>query len=104
VRVRQQNITEVREEFLHLYYSESATPLVFIESSLQYDSLGSSIQPSRNANFAFLLSELRRRCAKAVYDDRLVNKAGQSRLLGPRFDPERHLDLAITLLSRSLRS
>jgi hypothetical protein len=38
-----------------------------------------------------------------VYDDRLLSKAGQARLLGPMFEPERHPDIAISLLSRSLR-
>ena len=100
--VKQQSVSEVREGFVHLY-SDKQRPLVFLESALQYDSLGPSLQPSRAANFAFLVAELKRRCAGAVYDDRLLNKAAQSRLLGPRFDPERHLDTAITLLSRSLR-
>lgn len=102
VSVRQQSTSEVREGFVHLY-SDKLNPLVFLESALQYDSLGPSLQPSRAANFAFLVAELKRRCADAVYDDRLLNKASQARLLGPRFDPERRLDMAITLLSRSLR-
>ena len=67
------------------------------------DSLGPALQLTRAANFAFVLAELRRRCPRAVYDDRLVSKAGQSRLLGSMFEPERHLDIAVSLLSRSLR-
>jgi hypothetical protein len=101
VSLRQQNVSEVREGFVHLY-PDKQLPIVFLESALQYDSLGPSLQPSRAANFAFLAAELKRRCAGAVYDDRLVNKAAQSRLLGPRFDPEKHLDTAITILSKSL--
>jgi hypothetical protein len=103
VKVTQQSTTELREGFIHLY-SGNRHPLVFIESALLYDSLGPALQPTRAANFAFVLAELRRRCTTAVYDDRLVNKAGQSRLLGPKFDPERHLDIAVSLLLRSLHS
>lgn len=101
VSLRQQNVSEAREGFIHLY-PDKQRPIVFLESALQYDSLGTSLQPSRTANFAFLDAELKRRCTTAVYDDHLLNKAAQSRLLGPRFDPEKHLDTAITILSKSL--
>jgi hypothetical protein len=103
VKIAQQSTTEVREGFIHLY-SVNRHPLVFLESALLYDSLGHVLQPTRTANFAFVLAELRRKCTGAVYDDSLVSKAGQSRLLGPKFDPEKHLDIAVSLLLRSLRS
>jgi len=102
VSLRQQSVSEIREGFIYLY-SDKQRPLVFLESALQYESLGPSLQASHAANFTFLVAELKRRCASAVYDDRLVNKAAQTLLLGPRFDPEKHLDMAITLLSKSLR-
>lgn len=102
-RVRQETVSEVRESFMHLYSGEQR-PVAFLESAVQFESLGPLLQPSRSANFALLTSELKRRCTRAVFDDRLLNKAAQSRLLGPRFAPENHLDLAITLLSRSLLS
>jgi hypothetical protein len=103
VKITQQRITEVREGFIHLYL-RNQRPLVFLESALLYDSLGPALQLTRAANFAFVLAELRRRCPGVVYDDRLVSRAEQSRLLGPMFEPERHLDVAVSLLSRSLRS
>ena len=103
VKITQQSTTEVREGFIHLYPG-NRHPIVLLESALLYDSLGPALQPIRAANFAFILAELRRRCPGAVYDDRLVSKAGQSRLLGSMFEPERHLDIAVSLLSRSLRS
>ena len=102
VKVTQQSSTEVREGFIYLYPG-NRRPLVFLESALLYDSLGPALQPTRAANFVFVLEELKRRCPGAVYDDRLLSKAGQARLLGPMFEPERHPDIAISLLSRSLR-
>ena len=102
VKVTQQSGTEVREGFIYLYPG-NRRPLVILESALLYDSLGPALQPTRAANFVFVLEELKRRCPGAVYDDRLLNKAGQARLLGPMFEPERHPDIAISLLSRSLR-
>jgi hypothetical protein len=103
VKITQQITNEVREGFIYLY-SGNRHPLVFLESTLLYDSLGPALQLTCAANFAFVLAELRRRCPGTVYDDRLVSKAGQSRLLGSMFEPERHLNIAVSLLSRSLRS
>jgi len=103
VKVTQQSTTELREGFIHLY-SGNRKPLVFLESALRYESLGPALQPTRAANFTCVLAELRRRCPGAVYDDRLVSKAGQSQMLGPVFAPEKHLDMAVSLLLRSLRS
>jgi hypothetical protein len=102
VKATQQKTTEVREGFMHLYL-RNQRPLVFLESALLYDSLGPALQLTRAANFAVVLAELRRRCPRAMYDDRLVSRAEQARLLGPMFEPERHLDIAVSLLSRSLR-
>ena len=102
VKINQQSRTDVREGFIYLYPGKLC-PLVFLESELLYDSLGPALRPTRVANFAFVLEEIRRRCPGAVYDDRLLSKAGQARLLGPMFEPGRHLDIAVTLLSRSLR-
>jgi len=103
VKITEQSTTDVHEGFIHLY-AGNQRPLVFLESALLYDSLGPALQLTRAANFAFVLAELRRRCPGAVYDDRLVNKAGQSQLLGSMFEPKRHLNIAVSLLSRSLRS
>jgi hypothetical protein len=102
VKINQQSRTDVREGFINLYPGKRR-PLVFVESALLYDSLGPALRPTRAANFAFVLEEIRRRCPGTVYDDRLLSKAGQARLLGPMFEPGRHLDIAVTLLSRSLR-
>lgn len=102
VKITQQSTTELREGFIQVY-SGNRHPLVFLESALLYDSLGAAIQPTRAANFACVLAELKRRCPGAVYDDRLLTRAGQSQLLGPMFDPEKNLNLAVSLLLRSLR-
>lgn len=102
VKVTRQSGTEAREGFIYLYPGKRA-PLIFLEFELLYDSLGPALQPTRSANYAFVLGELRRRCPGAAYDDRLLSKAGQAWLLGPMFEPVRHLDIAVSLLSRSLR-
>lgn len=94
--------TEDREGFFNLYSGNRLT-LVFRESALIYDSLGSALKPSRVANFAYLLAELRQRQPNTVFDDRLLRRAEQAVLLGPLLSPEEHLEIAISLLAKILR-
>ena len=103
VTVTSTTSTDVRDGFFHLYVA-NLPPIAFLESGVLYDSLGPALQPTRTANFARLLGELRQRCTAALFDDRLLTRPGQIRLLGPLFTPEAHLDIAISVLARSLRS
>ena len=94
--------TEDREGFFNLYSANGLT-LVFRENTVVYDSLGSSLKPSRVENFAYLINELRRRQPGAAFDNRLLRRAEQALLLGPLLSPEKHLDIAIMLLAKTLR-
>jgi hypothetical protein len=93
---------EEREGFINVYAGD-APALVFRENSIAYDSLGPELRPSRAANFVYLVSELRRRCTTARYDERLLTRAGQAFLLGPSLVPEESLTVAAALLSKTLR-
>lgn len=95
-----EEITEQREGFLHLYVGEDRV-VVFRETALDYSSLGPLLKPTRSANFAFIVAELRKRCPGAVYDETLLTRAGQAQLLGPLFKPEEYLDIAISVLAKS---
>jgi hypothetical protein len=100
--VRQPAIEE-REGFLHLY-GRGLPPLVWRENEVLYRPLGgAALHPSRQANFADLIGELRRRCPQAAYDERLASRAGQAQLLGPSLSPREHLDVAISVLADALR-
>jgi hypothetical protein len=94
--------TEERESFLHLY-GAGLPPLAWRESEIRYNSLGGALLPSRQANFAQVAAELRRRCPQAAYDDRLASRAGQAQLLGPTLAVADHLDVAISVLAAALR-
>jgi hypothetical protein len=92
---RQEEVTaEERGRVLYLY-AGCRLPAVFSQNHMVYDGLGKALQLSR---------ELRRRSPGAVYDERLRNRAGLARLLGPSLDPETNLDLAVEILARALRS
>lgn len=93
---------EEREGFLILY-TGGGPVLAFQESGLVYDALGPARALSRSANFVQLAAELRRRCSRARYDERLLTRAGLAALLGPSLSPEEHLTVATALLAKALR-
>ena len=96
-----ESTTQIREGFFHLYTGEQQT-FVFREGGLFYDSLGTALQATRQANFSYLITGLRRLSPGAFYDDRLLSRAGQVQLLGPLLSPEKHLDIATSLLAKML--
>jgi hypothetical protein len=93
---------EERDEFFHLY-SIGHPPLAFRANDLDYRSLGPALHPSAQENFGILLAELRRLLPHARYDERLVNRLSRARVLGPSLT-EDHLDIAISLVARVLRT
>ena len=102
VRAPGQAPEEEREGFLHVY-ARGKPPLAWREDRLLYRSLGKALLPARHANFAQVVAELRRRCPRAVYDERLATRAGQAQLLGPTLSTAEHLDVAISVLAAALR-
>jgi hypothetical protein len=94
--------TEERGKVLYLYAGRRP-PVFFSQNGMSYDGFGPAMKMSRELNFNHLLSELRRLSSGAGYDDRLLNRAGQVRLLGPALNPETNLDLAAEILARTLR-
>jgi hypothetical protein len=102
VEQRKEVTTEERGKMLYLY-ADNRPPIVFSRDGMIYDGLGAAMKLSRELNFTYLISELRRLCPGAVYDDRLLKRVGQVRLLGPALNPETNLDLAAEILTRSLR-
>jgi hypothetical protein len=93
--------TEERGKILFLYAGKRSQ-VVFRQNGMTYDGLGSAMKLSRELNFSHLINELRRFCPGAGFDDRLLNRIGQVRLLGPALNPETNLDLAAEILARSL--
>lgn len=94
--------TEVREGFLAVY-ADGAPDFLLGETTILYDGLGAAMGPTRAANFARLVTELRQRAVSAPYDERLLTRAGQAQVLGGVLSPEPFLDVAMTVLAASLR-
>jgi len=97
-----ESTAQTREGFFYLYAGDQQT-LIFREGGLAYDYLGTALQPTRQANFSYIIEELRRRSPEAIYDDRLLNRAGQVQLLGPSLRPEDHKNIATSLLAKVLK-
>lgn len=94
--------TEEREGLLRLFAGNGVT-LLFSENGIVYDGLESLRGLSRSGNFINTIAELRRRCTTALYDERLLNRAGLAALLGPRLNPEEYSGVAFALLAKALR-
>jgi hypothetical protein len=100
---RQEEVTTVDRENILCLYAGERPPVVFSQSGMSYEGFGAAMKLTRELNFAFLKGELRRLCPAAGFDDRLLNRLGQVRLLGPTLTPETNLDLAFEILARNLR-
>lgn len=94
--------TEEREGLLR-FFTRKGLILLFRENGIVYDALGSLRGLSRSGNFINTIAELRRRCTTALFDERLLNRAGLAALLGPRLKPEENSVVAFALLAKSLR-
>ncbi len=101
VEKRTRQVTRGESESLLFLYSSRARTLCFAERALDFRGLGERLSPQTAENFERLSTELRRRCPQAGFDDRLGNRVFQAAVLGPALAPERHLDLALTLLRRA---
>lgn len=96
-----QTQSQVRQRVLFAYGREGS-PLAFPEAHLRYEGLGAEMQASRAANYPRLLAHVRAQAPGALHDARLLTRPAQQRLLGPRLDPEQHLELALAVLRRAL--
>ena len=102
VEKRKRQLTRGEPEGLLYVYAEGHRPLYFGQLALDYRGLGGRLAPNAAQNFAHLWDALRERCPRAIRNDLLTNRTFQAALLGPALSPERHLDLAISLLKRHL--
>jgi hypothetical protein len=96
-------VTEERERFVYVYAGSSPV-IVLRQGALSYRDTGLALAPTRAENFSHLIAELRQRCPAARHDERLNSRAAQVQMLGGSLPPDRHIGLAIALLTEELRS
>lgn len=90
-----------REPFVELH-ARGLPILSFRAASLRYATLGDGVvEPTRIANFRRVVHTLRTGCPQATYDARLRGRVEQMRVLGPSLRPEKHLALALALVTVS---
>lgn len=95
-----QSVDSERQPFCHIY-SQGLPAIVLRQDVLDYAALGSECKLTQTENFNWICSELRRLCGSARWDERLQTRPGLAQLLGPVFDPECDLDLAISIVVKS---
>ncbi|MGP8005341.1 MAG: hypothetical protein ACLPSL_16230 [Smithella sp.] len=98
--VHQEKVSsEDSEEILYLYAHERPTAVLSL-TGMNYDGFGAEMKLSRKLNFSHLISQLRLHAPGAAFDDRLLNRSNQVRLLGSAVGREASLDLAAEILAR----
>jgi hypothetical protein len=99
---RQEEVSsEESEQVLYLYCRGRSTA-IFSLNGMNYDGFSTEMKLSRKLNFSHFISQLRLYAAGATFDDRLLSKVNQVRLLGPAQGREAGLDLAAEILARCL--
>ena len=101
---RQEEVSSEESEQLLYLYAHGRPTTIFTLNGMSYDGFGAEMKMSRKLNFAHLVSQLRLHASGAAFDDRLLNKLNQVRLLGPAQGREAGLDLAAEVLARCLLS
>jgi hypothetical protein len=99
---RQEKVSsEESEQILYLYAHDRLTAVLSL-TGMNYDGFGAEIKLSQKLNFSHLISQLHMRAPGAAFDDRLLNRSNQIRLLGSVQGREAGLDLAAEILARCL--
>ncbi len=102
-KVERQEVVSSEESELILYlYTQDRSTAVFRLNGVNYDGFGAEMKSSRKMNFSHLIGQLRLHATCAAFDDRLLNRATQARLLGSAQGRESGLDLAAEILARYL--
>jgi hypothetical protein len=101
-KVERQEMTtnEKREKVLYLC-GTGWSRVICAQDMMRYECFGEQMNPTREMNFNLFVSEIRQRCPAAVYDDRLLKRAEQVKLLGPLLDPDSYIDLAVDIMCLS---
>ena len=99
---RQEEISSEESEQLLYLYAHNRPAAIFSLNGLNYDGFGAEMKLSRNLNFSHLISQLRQYAKCAAFDDRLLSRVSQTRLLGLAQSREASLDLAAEILARCL--
>ncbi len=100
VTFQEKSSKEEREKILYLCGGQRAR-LICCQEQMEYEGFSDEMKPSREMNFKLFLAKIRQKCPAAAYDERLMKRAEQIKLLGPLLDPDSHLGLAADILATS---
>jgi hypothetical protein len=99
---RQEEVSsEESDQILYIFGHDRPATILSL-NGMNYDGFGAEMKLSRKLNFSYLIGKLRQHVPGAAFDDRLLNRSNQTRLLGPAQGREASLDLAAIILARCL--
>ena len=98
VATKTRTVRDKAEGFLLLYPFEGPTVALW-ETELTYMGLGRAMEPTRTGNFAKVVAALRTLAPQALYNDRLLTRAGVLQTLGGVLAAEQFFDVAPALLA-----
>lgn len=101
VERQEESFSEESEQILYLYAHDRPTAVLSL-NGMNYDGFGAEMKLTRKLNFSHVISQLRLRAPDAAFDERLLNRGSQVRLLGPAQGREGSLDLAAEILAQCL--
>ncbi len=100
VTFQEKSSKEEREKILYLCGGQRAR-LICGQEQMEYEGFSDEMKPSREMNFNLFVSKIRQKCPAAAYDERLMKRTEQIKLLGPLLDPDSHIGLAADILATS---
>jgi hypothetical protein len=99
---RQEEVYKEESEQILYLYAHGRPTAIFSLNGMNYDGFGAEMKLSRKLNFSHFISQLRQHAPATPFDDRLLTRSNQIRLLGPAQGREASLDLAAEILAQCL--
>jgi hypothetical protein len=99
---RQEEVSNEESDQILYLYAHDRPAAVFSLNGMNYDGFGTEMKLTQKLNFSHLISQLQLHAPGAAFDDRLLNRNGQVRLLGPAQGIQANLDLAAEILAQCL--
>lgn len=102
VKVTKKTSRNTDSDELLFVYAGADEALRFSEQALAYQGLGDAMQPSRLANFMFVVDAMVKACPRARFDERLRRRSTQSQILGRTLNADDYVEFAVHLVAQSL--
>jgi len=98
---RQETVMQDEPEHVLYLCGGNRARLVCRQNSMTFEGFKDEIEFTREMNYKLFISKICQSCPDAVYEDRLMKRLEQAKLLGPTLNPDCYIDLAVDILITS---